>query len=180
MQTIAVFGGSAAEPGQPAYEESMILGRLLAESGMTILNGGYGGVMEAVSKGAAEAGGTVVGVTSPSLFPGRSGGNRWLTTERPQATLTERIHDLISLSDASISMPGSLGTLTELTVAWNDAYIAGLRNSSPKPVIAVGEPWRTIIPQLTTGLETKGDFVTLVDTVAQAHSALLAALPSAS
>ena len=39
--------------------------------------------MEAVSAGAAGVGARVIGVTAPSLFPTRSGGNRFLTEEIP-------------------------------------------------------------------------------------------------
>ena len=54
---ISIFGGSHPKPGDQAYEEAMLLGRLLAIAGHTILTGGYIGTMEAASRGASEAGG---------------------------------------------------------------------------------------------------------------------------
>ena len=50
------------------WEMAEELGRLLAEEGHILLCGGLGGVMEAACKGAAEAGGTVVGI-----LPGERG-----------------------------------------------------------------------------------------------------------
>lgn len=168
--TVAVFGSSASLPGQPEFEDAVRLGGLLAQSGYGVINGGYAGLMEAVSIGAAQAGGTVFGVTVPSLFPSREGGNSSLTDEIPTATLTERIHELVERSSAAIALPGSIGTLTELAVYWNDAYIAGLRGAPERPVVTVGPTWRTVIRHLVQELHTRDDLVTVVDTVDEAHA----------
>src|SRR5690242_2752549 len=56
---IGIMGsGKASAHDQLAYT----LGRLVAKSGYTLLTGGGAGVMEAASRGAAEAGGLVIGV----------------------------------------------------------------------------------------------------------------------
>jgi uncharacterized protein (TIGR00725 family) len=60
---ITVFGTARSKEGDADYEEARLLGRLLAEAGHTVCTGGYAGAMEAVSRGAHEAGGHVVGVT---------------------------------------------------------------------------------------------------------------------
>ncbi len=60
---ITVFGGAQPKEGTPAYEEARELGALLAQRGHAVLTGGYMGTMEAVSRGACEAGGHVIGVT---------------------------------------------------------------------------------------------------------------------
>ena len=64
---ITVFGGSAPQPGQPAYLEAQRLGELLAKAGYEVVTGGYMGVMEAVSRGAVEAGGRAIGVTCQEI-----------------------------------------------------------------------------------------------------------------
>ena len=53
---VSVFGGSQPKEGSTAYAEAQELGKLLAERGHTVLTGGYIGTMEAVSRGAREAG----------------------------------------------------------------------------------------------------------------------------
>jgi uncharacterized protein (TIGR00725 family) len=60
---ITVFGGSRCASDSPEYVEALRLGRLLVEAGFDVCSGGYYGVMEAISRGAHEAGGEVIGVT---------------------------------------------------------------------------------------------------------------------
>ena len=175
MDVVAVFGASAPLPGDPVYEEGVRCGRLLAEAGYAVATGGYAGLMEAASLGAREAGGRVIGVTVPDVFPDRQGGNAHLTEETRTASLLERIHEMVALSVASIALPGSLGTATELLVAWNLAYVARFTSAVPKPVVAVGERWRRLVPLLTDELQTDGSLVTLVDTVDEAVKAVTAA-----
>jgi uncharacterized protein (TIGR00725 family) len=145
---IAVFGSSQTAPGDPAYAEAATCGRLLAESGYTVATGGYGGTMEAVSRGAAEAGGHVIGITTPTMFPRRSGPNAWVAQEQPAASLTERVHKLIGGSDAAIALPGSLGTLAELTVSWHIAETAHQQDVPAPPIIAVGQQWATRLREI--------------------------------
>jgi uncharacterized protein (TIGR00725 family) len=168
MHAVAVFGASNTSPGDPLWDQGVECGRLLADAGFAVATGGYGGVMEAVSLGAREAGGTVIGVTAPSVFPDRAGGNPHLTQETRADSLLERIRELAEGSVASIALSGSLGTATELLAAWDLAFVARFAGGAPKPVVAVGEPWATLIPHLTDALDTDGSLVTLVPTVAEA------------
>ena len=64
---ITVFGGSQPLPGGDAYLEGQRLGRLIASNHWEVLTGGYVGAMEAVSRGAGEAGGHVIGVTCEEI-----------------------------------------------------------------------------------------------------------------
>jgi hypothetical protein len=165
MDSVAVFGASATAAGEPLYEQGMRCGRLLTEAGFAVATGGYGGLMEAVSLGARDADGHVIGVTVPSVFPHRDGGNPHLTHETRVRGLLERIHELAETTVAAIALPGSLGTATELLAAWNLAYVTRFGETQPKPIVAVGEPWSTLVPLLTETLETDGSLVTLVPTV---------------
>lgn len=167
-KTVAVFGSSVAKPGDDDYLEARRLGALLAKSGYAVATGGYGGVMEAVSHGADESGGDVIGVTAPEVFPHRTTANRFVKEHIRAASLTERIHELVDIADASIALPGSIGTLTELMVAWNLAFVSRYSDKPPDPVIAVGERWRKVIDDLTGVLATDGGLVTCVATVDEA------------
>ncbi len=162
---VAVFGSSGTEPGSPEWVAAERCGRLLAERGLTVVTGGYGGAMHAVSAGAAAAGGRVVGVTAPTVFPGRTGANPFVAIERPAPSLTERIHDMVSTTAASIALPGSIGTFTELMVAWNVAFVARFNGGSPAPVVAVGEVWREMVDVTVARLATDGSLVDCVDDV---------------
>jgi len=115
-------------------------------------------------------------VTVPDVFPDRPGGNEHLSEETRAASLLERIHEMVEVSVASIALPGSLGTATELIVAWNLAFVARFAGAQPKPVIAVGEQWQHLVPLLTSDLETDGTLVTLVDTVDEAVQAVASSI----
>lgn len=165
---IAVFGSSGSQPGDADYDEAVRLGHGLASAGFAVVNGGYAGLMEAVSRGAAEADGSIIGVTVPSLFPNRPGANGYVTNEVVATSLTERIHLMWATAAGSIVLPGSIGTLTELMIAWNDAFIATLRGVTPRPVIAIRSAWEETILDLTRVLDTTSGLVTMVDDVDQA------------
>lgn len=173
---VAVFGASASVPGDGHYEAGVECGRLLAAAGFGVATGGYGGLMEAVSEGAASSGGHVIGVTVPTVFPGRDGANRHVAEELRADSLTERIHELIAVSDASIALHGSLGTATELIVAWNLAYVARFAEIQSAPVIAVGPQWAELVRTMANALGTDHDLVTCVDDVASAVEAAKARL----
>ena len=79
---VSVFGGSEPKEGMTAYTEAMELGRLLAERRHIVLTGGYIGTMEAVSRGAHEAGGHVIGVTCLDIERWRPRqANQWVIEE---------------------------------------------------------------------------------------------------
>lgn len=165
---IAVFGSSAGRPGETAYEAARECGRLLAEAGYAVATGGYGGAMEACSRGAADAGGRVIGVTAPAAFPGRPGANHWVRVEIPAPTLTERIHLMLNGSAACIALDGSIGTLTELLMAWNLAFVAGLSGAPARPVVAVGPTWAAVVAYLATAIRSDPAGITLVPDAATA------------
>src|SRR5262249_58329106 len=74
---IAVYGSSTVREGQPAYRTAYDLGQALARAGADVMTGGYGGIMEACSRGAAEAGAHGVG-GAVVLFEKRGPSNRWV------------------------------------------------------------------------------------------------------
>ena len=61
---ITVFGSSRPREGDSHYAMARSLGAALAAQGFAVCSGGYGGVMEAVSRGAKEAGGRTLAVTA--------------------------------------------------------------------------------------------------------------------
>ena len=136
---IAVFGGAQPKEGTPAYEEARELGTLLAQRGHVVLNGGYMGTMEAVSRGANEAGGHVIGVTCIDIEEWRkSKPNPWIKEEIRKQTLMDRLTALVENCDAAIALPGGPGTLTEITLMWNLMIIESLPK---KPLILIGSGW---------------------------------------
>lgn len=174
---VSVYGSSQSTPNEPDYQDAVRLGQLLAQRGHTVLNGGYAGLMQAVSEGAAKAGGDVIGVTAPTVFPGRSKANDYLTTERPAPDLVSRIGTMLDLSQAAIALQGSIGTLTELLVAWNVNFVARFSGKNPIPLITVGSTWSDLVPRITETLSTDGALITCVDTIEEAVAHLDAEIP---
>ncbi len=140
---VSVFGSSQPKPNEAAYQEGLLLGRLLALSGHTVLTGGYIGTMEAVSRGAAEVGGHVIGVTCDEIERWRPvAPNSWIHEERRYPTLRQRLFALIDDCDAAISLPGGIGTLAEVAVMWSHLQAGVI---SPRPLILIGDGWQKTI-----------------------------------
>lgn len=140
---VTVFGGSS--PTEQGYNQAFQLGKLLGQAGCSVLTGGYIGTMEAVSHGAAESGGHVIGVTCDEIEAWRKvRANRWVQEERRFATLRERLYALIEGCQAAIALPGGPGTLAEIAVMWNHLLIDAI---SPRPLILVGPGWRDTFGQ---------------------------------
>lgn len=173
---VAVFGSSAITLDSEPWQQAFRCGELLAARGFTVVTGGYGGAMEAVSHGAADKGAHIVGVTAPAVFPGRSGVNRHVIEEEPAPSLTVRIHRLLERSDAVIALPGSIGTFTELVMAWNLAHVAPFSASRPLPIAAVGEVWRTLVTAVAAAIGEARTPVTCVADVDDAVEHVAAAL----
>ena len=143
MKTISVFGGSIPLPGSSAYQEAMRLGSTLANAGYAVQTGGYIGTMEAVSRGAAEAGGHVIGVTCDEIESWRPvSPNQWVKEEKRQSTLRQRLFVLIDECDGTIALPGGIGTLAEIFLTWAQVQI---QPEDRRPIIAIGEGWEEVI-----------------------------------
>lgn len=137
---ISVFGSSAPKPGSADYEAARAVGRLLAERGFIVQTGGYSGIMAGASQGAHEAGGHVIGVTSSQIEKFRPApANQWVKQEIKCQSLRERLLYLVDNSHGVIVMPGGIGTLSEMALAWSFVQVGEL---TPRPIVAVGGLWQ--------------------------------------
>ncbi|MFQ5818281.1 MAG: LOG family protein [Terriglobia bacterium] len=139
MPTVTVFGSSRPAPGSADYETARALGAALARAGFTVCTGGYGGVMEAVSRGAREAGGHAIGITA-ELFGAPA--NAWVAEEVRVKTWQERLFELIRRGEGYVVLPGGTGTLAELAVVW-EMLSKGLL--ARKPLVVLGDFWRAVL-----------------------------------
>lgn len=177
MTVIAVFGSSTTSPGSEDWNQAVWLGSAIAARGWAVATGGYGGTMEAVSAGAATQGGRVYGVTAPDVFPTRAGANPHVTDEIPESSITARIARLVDMSDAAIALPGSIGTLAELMVAWNVAFLAPVSARQPYPVVTVGLAWQQVVTDLSRRLSSGSGFVVAKNTVTDAWAHIADVIP---
>jgi uncharacterized protein (TIGR00730 family) len=177
VTAIVVFGGSRVEPETEEYRAAVELGRALASRGLSVVTGGYNGTMEAVSRGAKEVGGHVIGVTVEVIARNfERVPNAYLDQEVKTAQLLERIDKMVELGAAFVVLPGGAGTLAELGVVWNLALLGALHG---KPLVVVGRGWervlRTMIDELHT-VESDLRFLRLVPDVHAAVEVLTASV----
>lgn len=140
---VTVFGSSRPREGASDYEEARVLGRALVKHGFAVCSGGYGGVMEAVSRGAKEAGGKTYGVTADFFKTAKL--NQWIDVEVRKQTWEERLFELIRMAHGFVACKGGTGTLVELAVVWemlNKSVMNG------KPFAVLGDFWRPILDRV--------------------------------
>ena len=177
MKTITIFGSSLPGEGSRSYTEALRLGRLLAEAGYAVCNGGYGGLMEASARGAREAGGHTIGITC-AIWPRPA--NPYIVEEARTQSFPERLMTLIERGDAYIVLPGGTGTLAELALSWEMMNKGSLSKTvgGRKPLLAMAPYWQPVIDCLQQEGQLKNgdphwttpamDIITLITTPEQA------------
>ena len=109
---VAVCGASEATPSQ--LDTAREVGKLLAKEGCIVINGGYGGVMDAASEGAASEGGIVVGILAEA---DRDGASPHLTVSIPTGLGQARNLVIVTAADSVIAIGAGWGTLSEIALA---------------------------------------------------------------
>jgi uncharacterized protein (TIGR00725 family) len=122
---VSVVGSNTAS--RELYEKARGIGRLIAERGGTVVCGGRSGVMEAAARGAAEGGGTAIGILPDE---DRKGANEYLTYSVATGTGHARNLAVVCSGDVVIAVGGEYGTLSEI----------GLALKVGRPVVAL-ESW---------------------------------------
>jgi len=155
---VAVFGAYDVREGTAAYETARRAGRALAELGCGVLTGGYGGAMEASSRGAKEAGGRTVGVTC-AIWDERA--NRYIDRCVRTRDLAERVAQMIELATGGfVVLPGANGTLAELALVWERKSLGLLGD---RPIVCLGRFWEPLIEMMRSVRPASAEGVRLVD-----------------
>ncbi len=129
---VTVFGSARITPDNPVYKKTEKIASLFAKNGFAVLTGGGGGVMEAANKGAAEAGGTSVGLNI--ILPHEQIPNKYSNIKLDFRYFFIRKVMLIKYATAYIIMPGGFGTMDEFFEA---ATLMQTRRIKPFPLILV-------------------------------------------
>lgn len=164
---IAVFGGSRPPENSPEYVEAYAVGKLLAQNGFTVMNGGYAGTMEASARGAQENGGRTIGVLSSEfswLKP-----NLYLTETQPSQDLFSRIRYMQLNADGFIVLKGSMGTIAELALVWN---LSKIDKNHRKPIILLGDAWARVLEVWREQLAVTDEEARLLQAVENPESAV--------
>lgn len=167
---VAVFGGSRTPPESAEYAQAYTIGKLLAQRGWVVMNGGYAGTMEASARGAKEHGGHTLGMLSREF--GWLTPNAYLDETHLAPDLFARIREMHARADAFIVLNGSMGTLAELALVWNRAKLDARQR---KPIILLGDAWARVLETWRTYLavtEEETRLLRVVETPEEAVEAL--------
>ncbi|GAA1953113.1 TIGR00730 family Rossman fold protein [Nocardioides panacihumi] len=146
LHRVAVFCGSASGRDEALARAAYDVGRGLAERGLGLVYGAGGhGLMGAVSQGALDAGGEVVGVIPRSMVE-REWGRDDLTEVHVVETMHERKALMAQYADAFLCLPGGLGTLEEILEVWSWRQIGF--NDDPVAFLDVGGFWTPLLTAL--------------------------------
>src|SRR5881275_1041723 len=141
---VTIFGSARLKPGSVAYDGVKQLAAELARMGCDIMSGGGPGLMQAANEGAMsvdpEALHRSVGIRVD--LPFEQAVNPFVGQAYEHRTFFSRLHHFMIISDAFIVVPGGVGTLLEMSLAWQLLQVRKLYNT---PLIVVGKMWAELI-----------------------------------
>jgi len=167
-RAVSVFGSARTPAGHPEYEMGRRLGGCLADAGFAVITGGGPGVMEAVNRGAMEAGGLSVGLGIELPFEQRL--NDYVDLGINFRYFFARKTMFVKYAQAFVILPGGFGTLDEMFEALT---LVQTRKVTRFPVVLLGtEYWGGLIEWIRGTLGSTGkinpgdlDLVTVTDDV---------------
>ena len=169
-KAVSVFGSARTRRDHPEYAIGRALGSALARAGFAVITGGGPGAMEAVNRGASEAGGISVGLGIELPFEQRL--NDWVDVGLNFRYFFARKTMFVKYAQAFVILPGGFGTLDELFEALT---LVQTRKVTRFPVILFGtDYWAGLIAWIRTTLIPAGkvnptdlDLLTCTDDVDQ-------------
>jgi len=129
---VSVFGSARVKEDHNDYKKARVMGRMLADNGITVLTGGGPGVMEAANRGATEAGGQSIGVNIELPFDQKP--NPYAQKIITFNYFFVRKVMLVKYASAFVIFPGGFGTMDELFEAMT---LIQTRKILPFPLILV-------------------------------------------
>ncbi|MGH8861751.1 MAG: TIGR00730 family Rossman fold protein [Jatrophihabitantaceae bacterium] len=143
---VSVFGSARTHPDSPEYAAGMALGAALARAGYAVITGGGPGAMEAVNRGACEAGGISVGLGIELPFEQKL--NDWVDIGLNFRYFFARKTMFVKYAQAFVIMPGGFGTLDETFEALT---LVQTRKVTKFPVVLFGSSyWGGLLDWLRT------------------------------
>jgi uncharacterized protein (TIGR00730 family) len=141
---VTIFGSARLKPGTTAYDEVKQLAAELTKMGCDIISGGGPGIMQAANEGALSVDPKAlhrsVGIRVDLPFEQEL--NPFVGLAYQHRTFFSRLHHFMIASDAFVVVPGGLGTLLEMSLAWQLLQVRKLYNT---PLILVGKMWADLV-----------------------------------
>jgi hypothetical protein len=141
---VTIFGSARIKPGTPAYEGVKELAAELTKMGCDIISGGGPGLMQAANEGALSIGPEALkrSVGIRVALPFEQEINPFVGQAYEHRTFFSRLHHFMIMSDAFVVVPGGIGTLLEMSLAWQLLQVRKLYNT---PLILVGKMWAELV-----------------------------------
>jgi uncharacterized protein (TIGR00730 family) len=153
---VTIFGSARLKPNTPAYNEVKKLAAELTKMGCDIISGGGPGLMQAANEGAVSVESVAhkrsVGIRVELPFEQEV--NPFVGQAYEHRTFFSRLHHFMILSDAFVVVPGGIGTLLELSLAWQLLQVRKLYNT---PLILVGKMWADLVEWGRRSMLRKGN-----------------------
>ncbi len=152
IQKVTFLGYADAKENDELFRSAFEVGKLCAQSGYVVVNGGGPGVMKAATMGAKSVGGKTIGITffpkDLPLFEGRDETN---TVDEliVEDNYVKRTLKLLEYGHAFVFFNGGTGTISEFAMAWG---LARLYFGHHKPLILYGDFWQEIIFAFTKSM----------------------------
>ena len=153
---VTIFGSARLQPGIVFYEGVKQLAAELTTMGCDILSGGGPGLMQAANEGAhsvdPKGRGRSVGINIELPFEQQV--NPFVTQASEHRTFFSRLHHFMIMSDAFVVTPGGIGSLLELSLAWQLLQVRHLYNT---PLILVGKMWADLVDWSHAAMRIEGN-----------------------
>jgi hypothetical protein len=153
---VTVFGSARLEPGTLAYDGVKELAAELTKMGCDIVSGGGPGIMRAANEGAYSVDPKALhrSVGIRVALPFKQELNPFVGLAYEHRTFFSRLHHFMIASDAFVVVPGGIGTLLELSLAWQLLQVRKLYNT---PLIFVGKMWAELVEWGRRSMLIKGN-----------------------
>ena len=151
-RAVSVFGSARTQRTSPEYDAGVRLGTALAEAGYAVITGGGPGTMEAVNKGASQAGGVSVGLGIELPFEQTI--NEWVDLGLNFRYFFARKTMFVKYAQAFVVLPGGFGTMDELFEALT---LVQTRKVTRFPVVLMGtDYWQGLITWMREAMVDSG------------------------
>jgi len=141
---VTIFGSARLEPSSPVYQAVKQLAAELTTLGCDIVTGGGPGLMQAANEGAMsvdpKAHERSVGIRVELPFEQHQ--NPFVGHAYQHRTFFSRLHHFMIVSDAFVVVPGGIGTMLEMSLAWQ---LLQVRKLYATPLILIGTMWAELV-----------------------------------
>jgi uncharacterized protein (TIGR00730 family) len=152
---VTIFGSARLKPATAVYNDVKKLAAELTKMGCDIISGGGPGLMQAANEGAHSIEKAIhrsVGIRVELPFEQEV--NPFVGQAYEHRTFFSRLHHFMIVSDAFVVVPGGIGTLLELSLAWQLLQVRKLYNT---PLIVIGKMWAELVEWGRRSMLRKGN-----------------------